>query len=113
MVNMYEIIKAWEAGEKTLEETNEALKGTGVYLDPKKNEIEEGTGAVVCEDVTKINGFAMLDTGTGSLDKVEIVNGQLKYSIGNMFGLVLIGDTMFEVVNGTELKFKGVIPNKD
>lgn len=109
MINIYEVIKAWEAGEKTLEEANAELKGTGIYIDPKKNEIEEGTGAVVCEDVNKINGFAMLDTGTGSLDKVEIINGQLKDSIGDMFALVLIGDSMFEVVNGVDLKYKGEI----
>lgn len=109
MVNIYEIIKAWEAGEKTLEEANTELKGTGIYIDPKKNEIGEGTGAVVCEDVNKINGFAMIDTGTTTLDKVEIINGQLKDSIGDMFALVLIGDSMFEVVNGVNLKYKGEI----
>lgn len=109
MVNMYEIVKAWEAGEKTLEEANAELMGTGIYLDPKKQEIEEGAGAVVCEDVNKINGFAMLDTGTGSLDKVEIKDGKLVHSMGDMFALVLIGDSMFEVVNGVDLKYKGEI----
>lgn len=107
MVNIYEIIKAWEAGEKTLEEANAELKGTGIYINPKKNEIEEGTGAIVFEDVSKINGFAMLDTGTGSLDKIEIKDGKLVHSMGDVFALVLIGDSMFEVVNGVDLIYKG------
>lgn len=107
MVNMYEIIKAWEAGEMTLDEANAELKGTGISIDPKKNEIEEGTGAIVFEDVSKINGFAMLDTGTGSLDKIEIKDGKLAHSMGDMFALVLIGDSMFEVVNGVDLIYKG------
>ena len=103
MVNMYDIIKAWERGEKTLEQANTELKGTGIYIDPDKNKIEDGTGAVVCDNVSKINGYAMLDTGTGTLDKVMIKDGKLEYSIGDMFGLVLIGDTKFEVVNGVNL----------
>ena len=109
MVNIYGVIKAWEAGEKTLEEANAELKGTGIYLDPEKNVIKKGTGAVVCEDVSKINGFAMLDTGTGSLDKVEIKDGKLVCSQGDVFALVLIGDSMFEVVNGVDLMYKGEI----
>lgn len=109
MVNIYEVIKAFEAGEKTLEQANIELKGTGIQLDPEKNEIKEGTGAVICEDVSKINGYAMLDTGTGSLDKVLIKDGKLVDSVGDSFALVLIGDSMFEVVNGVDLKYKGEI----
>ena len=103
MVNMYEIIKAFEAGEKTLEQANVELKGTGIQLDPEKNVIKPEEAAVVCEDVSKINGFAMLDTGTGSLDKVEIKNGKLVYSVGDMVAFVVIGDALFEVMNGTDL----------
>lgn len=103
MVNMYEIIKAFEAGEKTLEQANAELKGTGIQLDPEKNNIKEGTGAIICEDVSKINGYAMLDTGTGSLDKVLIKDGKLVDSVGDMFALVLIGKAMFEVQNGVDL----------
>lgn len=112
MANINEIIETYkkECFEATpaerkaaLDKANEALKGTGIYLDPEKNVIKPGEAAVVCEDVSKINGFAMLDTGTGSLDKVEIINGKLKYSVGDMVAFVIIGDALFEVQNGTDL----------
>ena len=94
-----EIEKATNDEERkaALDKANEALQGSGIQLDPEKNTIKPGEAAIVCEDVSKINGFAMLDTGTGSLDKVEIINGKLKYSVGDMFALVVIGDALFEV----------------
>ena len=103
MVDINKILKQWENGEKTLEETNEALKGTGLYVDPDKQKIAEGEGAVYCEDLSKINGYGLLDTGTGTLDKVKIKNGKLVDSIGNMAALVLVGDVHYKVVDGDTL----------
>ena len=79
-----------------------------ISLNPDKNAVLPSEAAVVCEDVNKINGFALLDTGTGSLDKVEIINGKLKHSVGDMYALVIIsdkiaGDVMYEVQNGVNL----------
>ena len=92
-----------EEAKAALDKANEALKGTGIQLDPEKNTIKPGEAAVVCEDVSKINGFALLDTGTVTRDKIEIKNGKLVYSIGDMFAFVVIGDALFEVKNGTDL----------
>ena len=103
MVDINKILKQWADGEKTLEETNEALKGTGIYVDPDKQKITEGEGAVYCEDLSKINGYGLLDTGTGTLDKVKIKNGKLVDSIGNMTALVLVGDVHYKVVDGDTL----------
>ena len=103
MVDINKILKQWADGEKTLEETNEALKGTGIYVDPDKQKITEGEGAVYCEDLSKINGYGLLDTGTGTLDKVKIKNGKLVDSIGNMAALVLVGDVHYKVVDGDTL----------
>ena len=113
MVNINEVIEAYkkeiekatndEERKAALDKANEGLKGTGLYLDPEKNVIKPGEAAVVCEDVSKINGFAMLDSGTGTMDKVEIINGKLKYSIGDTVAFVVIGDALFEVQNGTDL----------
>ena len=113
MANINEIIETYkkeienattaEERKVVLDKANEALKGTGIQLDPEKNVIKPEEAAIVCEDVSKINGFAMLDTGTGSLDKVEIKNGKLVCSVGDMVALVVIGDALFEVVNGTDL----------
>ena len=103
MVDINKILKQWADGEKTLEETNEALKGTGIYVNPDKQKIAEGEGAVYCEDLSKINGYGLLDTGTGTLDKVKIKNGKLVDSIGNMAALVLVGDVHYKVVDGDTL----------
>ena len=113
MANINEIIETYkkECFEATpaerkaaLDKANEALKGTGISLNPDKNAVLPSEAAVVCEDVNKINGFALLDTGTGSLDKVEIINGKLKQSVGDIFALVVIadkieGDTIYEVMS--------------
>ena len=103
MVDINKILKQWADGEKTVEEINEALKGTGIYVDPDKQKIAEGEGAVYCEDLSKINGYGLLDTGTGTLDKVKIKNGKLVDSIGNMAALVLVGDVYYKVVAGDTL----------
>src|SRR5574344_437500 len=103
MVDINKILKQWADGEKTLEETNEALKGTGIYVDPDNQKIAEGEGAVYCEDLSKINGYGLLDTGTGTLDKVKIKNGKLVDSIGNMAALVLVGDVHYKVIDGDTL----------
>ena len=112
MININEVIETYkkECFEATpaerkaaLDKANEALKGTGIQLDPEKNVIKPEEAAVVCEDVSKINGFALLDTGTGTMDKVEIKNGKLVYSVGDMVAFVIIGDALFEVMNGTDL----------
>ena len=103
MADINKILKQWVDGEKTLEETNEALKGTGIYINPDKQKIAEGEGAVYCEDLSKINGYGLLDTGTGTLDKVKIKNGKLVDSIGNMAALVLVGDVHYKVIDGDTL----------
>ena len=113
MTNINEVIEAYkkeiekatndEERKAALAKANEALKGTGIQLDPEKNVIKPKEAAVVCEDVSKINGFALLDTGTGTMDKVEIKNGKLVYSVGDIVAFVVIGNALFEVMNGTDL----------
>lgn len=112
MVNINEVIETYkkeienasaEEVKVALDKANKALNGTGIQLDPEKNVIKPEEAAIVCEDVNKINGFALLDTGTVTRDKIEIKNGKLAYSIGGMFAFVVIGDALFEVMNGTDL----------
>lgn len=63
------IIRDYTTGEKTLAEVNEALAaaGTGLKLDPEKNVIQPG----------EEHAYGLLDTGTGTLDKVRIKGGRL------------------------------------
>ena len=61
-----EILRDYGAGKLTVEEANQKLKdaGSNVYLNPNKS------------------GNAMLDTGTGSLDPVTVVDGKLTHPAG-------------------------------
>lgn len=103
-MSVQEILHKYSNGEIGLEAANQALAeaDAGFYLDPKKNLLSQ-------DEI--VNGTAgLLDTGTGSFDKVEIVNGELKYPVNivmpdgkpSMKALVLAQGKTFEVY-GTKL----------
>lgn len=84
------IIRKYTTGEKTLEETNKALKEakSGLRLDPQKN---------VITDAEKTS-FGLLDTGTGSLDKVKIKDGKLvNCNVGDMKAIVIFNGKTYNV----------------
>ena len=90
-----EISRAYTAGEKTLEETNAALKeaGANFHLDPTRNEIKP----------EEIGHYGLLDTGTGSFDKVKVEDGHLvNADCGEMYALCILGDKVYKV-DGTKL----------
>lgn len=90
-----EIIRAYTAGEKTLEETNAALKeaGAGFHLDHTRNEIKP----------EEVGHYGLLDTGTGSLNKVKVEDGHLvNADCGEMYALCILSGKVY-VVKGTEL----------
>lgn len=93
MNNITKIINKYTSGEATLEETNKALKAEGAifYLDPNRN--------IIADDERE--RFGLLDTGTGTLDKVEIEDMKLKnVDCGDMYALCTF--------NGKTYKVKGV-----
>ena len=104
-----DILFKYTTGEATLEETNEALKEAeaGFHLEPGKNEItpEEAAQTVTGETPEEVTGYGLLDTGTGSMEKVKIVNGKLGDTINqvnpdgttNMLAFVIIGPKRYEV----------------
>ena len=108
MSKLSDIIGLYTKGEKTYEEVNAMLKEEGVtsfHLDPEKNQLkpEEIAATVVAEDPDEVTGWGLLDTGTGSYDKVKVEKGTLiNCDCGETYALVLIGGMMFEV-DGTEL----------
>lgn len=90
-----EILRKYTAGDKTLEETNEALKEAGApfHLDPTRNEIKP----------EEVGHYGLLDTGTGSLDKVKVEDGHLMNAdCGEMYALCILSGKVY-VVKGTEL----------
>lgn len=89
MEQINKIINDYTTGEKTLEEANKALAELpgGLYIDPEKNVIKPG----------EENAYGLLDTGTGSLDKVRIRSGKLVHSVGNMPARVYFKGKCYEV----------------
>lgn len=81
MKTINEILKKYTTGEADLEETNAALAGAGAgyHLEPGRNEITEENRqeTFVGYYPRQANGWGLLDTGTGTLDKVSVTCGQL------------------------------------
>lgn len=98
-----DIMYAYTTGEKTLEETNAALKklGSGLQLYPGRNELteEEIRQTTVGALPSQANGWGLLDTGTGSYDKVKVTNGKLapENSMGESYALIIIGNRTYGV----------------
>lgn len=89
------ILRDYTSGEKTLEEANKALAALpgGLFLDPEKNTIKPG----------EEHAYGLLDTGTGSLDKVRIKGGKLVHSVGTMSARVYWKGKCYDVTGGDTL----------
>lgn len=106
-IKIEKIMKDYTSGVKNVEETNAALKAidAGFTLNIYKNAISTEEAAQNDER----NGFGMLDTGTGTLDKVEIKDMKLVHSVGAMGGIVLFNKKSYEVAkDGVTLVESGV-----
>lgn len=83
-----DILFKYTTGEATLEETNDALKEAeaGFNLEPGRNEItpDEMALTTVGDTPEEANGFGLLDTGTGSMEKVHVTNGKLDEAINQV-----------------------------
>ena len=94
-MNVTEILRKYTTGEYDANQTNEALKeaGSDLYVNPGKN--------VILPDERTTHG--LLDTGTGSLDKVEIKDGHMvNCDCGEMPAFCYFNGKTYKV-NGTEL----------
>lgn len=86
-----EVISTYAHGELTLEECNQRLKelGSAPLRDPLEPKITPEMAA---------KGYCLLDTGTGSYDVVQVVDGELVDSdMGEMAAYVLLGGKWHEV----------------
>lgn len=91
MKNTTEVITAYARGEITLDECNRRLKelGSGLTLDPDRCKLTPEMAR---------QGYCLLDTGTGSLDVVQVRDGQLVDSdMGEMTAFVLMDGKWHEV----------------
>jgi len=132
MADVNEILRKYTSGEMSMEEANAALREAGApfHLDPERNALtEEDLSVTVTGDTPEeANGFGLLDTGTETLDKVDVNGGRLEYMVNqvnadgstNMSAYVTIGGKRYEVkgdklVEEAERKQppkKGKRPNK-
>lgn len=101
-------------GTASAEDVNAALKklGVGLSFQPGKQIItpEELMETTVGAVAAKANGYGMLNTGTGFMDKVKVVNGKLVNGAinqvmadgsTNMYAVVYILDRKYEVKGDT------------
>lgn len=104
-----EVISAYAHGELTLEECNRRLKelGSAPLRDPLEPKITPEMAA---------KGYCLLDTGTGSYDVVQVVDGQLVDSdMGEMAAYVLLGDGKWHEVKGRkvmDIPAEGTVPER-
>lgn len=99
-----DILRRYTSGEFTDEQVNAELDNIGVdqyHLESGKNQItaeEQAATSLGLFPPTTVNGFGLLDTGTGTLDKVEVRAGQLaNMDCGEMYALLYIGGEMFKI----------------
>lgn len=91
MKTTIEIINAYAMGEITLDECNRRLREQGhpVMLDPNRCKL---TPEMIAD------GWGLLDTGTGSLDPVQVKNMELvNADCGEMEALCILNGKMYAV----------------
>lgn len=107
MRDLKEIINEYTAGDLSLEAANEALEDAGANfsLDPEKNVLTEAEkrATTVGYYPDQANGYGLLSTGTGTLDKVEVKDGRLvNMDCGTMYALCSMAGKTYHV-SGTRL----------
>jgi hypothetical protein len=112
-MNISEVMEKYSAGEIGLEEANEKLKelNSPFHLDPEKNVLteDEKWATTVGYYPAQANGWGLLDTATGSLDKVFVKDGKLSFAVNaintdgtvNMRAYVLIAGHKYAVAVDT------------
>ncbi len=109
MDKITKILLDYTSGKTPLEETNRALEdaGSDIRLNPAKNLFtpEELLATHTGETPEEAEGYGLLDTGTGSMEKVHVTAGVLDNAVNealpdggtNMTAYVLIGGQKYEV----------------
>lgn len=96
-----EIYAKYTAGTLTAEKANVELAKCGFpTLAPGKNILTAADIAATKVGATpaEANGYGLLDSGTGSMEKVHVVNGKLvNCDMGESYALVLIGGKVYHV----------------
>lgn len=83
-----EIVEKYTAGEMEVAETNEKLQeaGAGFHFTPGKNTLteEDKRATTIGYYPDQANGYGLLDTATGTLDKAKVTNGKFIQTINTV-----------------------------
>ena len=113
MNDINKILRDYTAGTANLEQANAALTeaGAGFHLEPGQNEItdEDRRATTVGYYPEQASGYGLMDTGTGSMEKVHVVNGKLAHPVNrvlpdggtDMAAYVIICGRTYEVFGDT------------
>ena len=107
MSKVNEIMEKYTAGEITAEEANAKLAAAeaGFRLQSGKNALteEEMRATTIGHFPDQANGFGLLDSGTGTPDKVRVKDGRLvNCDMGESYALLIIAGRTYRV-KGTVL----------
>lgn len=110
MKDLEKTLLDYTKGEKTLEETNKALKdmGSNIYLNPARNlfSAQELMETRVGDTPDEANGYGLLDHGVGSMEKVHVVDGKTPdVNMGEETAFVYIGGECYRL-RGDTLTYK-------
>ena len=102
MKDLEKTLLDYTKGEKTLEETNEALKemGSNLTLNPTRNlfSAQELMETHVGETPDEANGWGILDHGVGCLEKVHVVDGRtVDVNMGEEIAFVYLADKRYRL----------------
>lgn len=112
-MSINDIIKDYTSGKASVEETNAALAAAeaGYHLAPGRNTLteEEIRKTTVGTYPDMATGYGLLDSGTGSMEKVHVTNGVLDHAVNtvmqdgstNMTAYVHICGKTYEVFGDT------------
>lgn len=109
MNNIKETLLAYTAGEKTTEAVNEILKGTGLTFTPGKNALteEEIRTTTIGTYPDMANGWGLLDTGTGTVDKVRVDGGRIPFAVNEVLEDGSVNSTVNLYIAGRLYSVKG------
>ena len=87
-MSIKEVIEKYTAGEMEVAEANEKLKElkAGYHFDPEKNTLteEDKRATTIGYYPEQANGYGLLDTATGTLDKAKVTNGKFIQAINTV-----------------------------